>query len=77
MFEDIDVLENSVALLINRATKDINIIREKFIEKINFKDEKMAKVIRFTKNSTFKFNNVNSEGEVTTGSLFEDIYKSI
>ena len=74
MFLDIDVLENSVALLINKATKDLKVIRKKFIEEIKFKDERMEKVIKFTKNSTFKFNNVNSEGEVTTGSLFEDIY---
>ena len=77
MFEDIDALENSVALLINRATKDLKIIREKFIEVIEFKDEKIKKFIKFTKNSTFKFNNVTLVGEVTTGSLFEDIYKSI
>ena len=53
MFLDIDVLENSVALLINRATKDLRIIRENFIEVIEFKDEKMDKVIKFTRNSTF------------------------
>ena len=76
MFEDIDIIKDSVALLINKASpkKTVEILRKAFIEKINVTDEKAKKVVSFTKNSTFKFNNIEDEGEVSTGSLFEDIY---
>ena len=33
----------------------------------------MIKVIEFVENSTFQFNEVKTEGEVTIGDLFENI----
>ena len=33
MFEEIDILKNSVALLINKSTRKIETIRKSFIEK--------------------------------------------
>jgi hypothetical protein len=79
MFEDIDIIKGSVALLINKASekKTIKILREAYIEKINVTDEKAKKVVNFTKNTTFKFDNIDIEGEVSTGSLFEEIYSSL
>ena len=37
MFENIDILENSIALLINKSTpdKDIECLREGYIDEIN------------------------------------------
>ena len=57
MFEDIDILKNSVALLVNKSSKSLTAIRN-CIEKINeeIKNPKIIKVIDFTKNSTFLFN---------------------
>ena len=79
MFEDIDILKNSIALLINKASKkrDVKCLREGFIDEIKITDEKAKKVIEFTKNSTFKFDNIEEEGEVSTGCLFENIYQQI
>ena len=59
MFEDIDILENSVALLVNKSTKKLVIIRN-FIENIKQKidDPKMIRLINFTKNSTYLFNEI-------------------
>jgi|APCry1669189768_1035252.scaffolds.fasta_scaffold321524_2 hypothetical protein len=51
MFEDINILENSVALLINKSTKKVETLRNIYIEGINktISDPKMKKVIEFTK----------------------------
>lgn len=78
MFENIDILKNSVALLVNKATKKQETIRKQYIEKIKeqLTDSRMIKVIDFTQNSTFVFNEVKDIGEiVSTGNLFEDIYQ--
>jgi GTP1/Obg family GTP-binding protein len=48
MFEDIDILKDSIALLINKASRKIETLRNNFIEKIDFTDEKSIKVIKFT-----------------------------
>jgi len=48
MFEDIDILKDSIALLINKASRKIETLRKNFIEKIDFTDEKSIKVIKFT-----------------------------
>ncbi len=62
MFEDIDILKNSVALLINKSSKSLTTIRN-IIEKIKqeIKNPKIIKVIDFTKNSTFLFNQIKEE----------------
>lgn len=77
MFEDINILKNSVALLVNKATKKLETLRKNFIEKIKdqLTDERMIKVIEFTENSTYIFNEVKDIGEVSFGNLFEDIYQ--
>ena len=51
MFEDINILENSVALLINKSTKKVETLRNMYIEEIKktIFDPKMRKVIEFTK----------------------------
>lgn len=52
MFEDIDILKDSIALLINKSTKKVETIRNMFIEEIKkqITDPKVIKVIDFTKN---------------------------
>ena len=62
MFEDIDILENCVALLINKSTKKLVTIRN-YLELIKdqITDQKMIKVINFTKNSTYQFNEVKED----------------
>ena len=57
MFEDINILENSVALLINKASekKSLQALRN-HIEKIIISNDKAKRLLEFTKNSTFKFN---------------------
>lgn len=66
MFEDIDILKNSIAILINKATKKVETIRKNFIEKLKDQtsDERIIKVIKYTENSTFIFNEIKNVGEV-------------
>ena len=57
MFEDINILKDSIALLVNKSTKKLETIKQQYIEKINeqIKDPKTKKLIEYLQNSTFIF----------------------
>jgi hypothetical protein len=48
MFEDIEILKNSVALLINKASRKLETLKKIFIDKMDFNDDRVTKVIKFT-----------------------------
>ena len=47
MFEDIDILKDSIALLINKASRKIETLKNNFINKMDFNDDRITKVIEF------------------------------
>ena len=62
MIEDVNILENSVALLINKSSKKIVTIQN-YIEKIKqqISDQKIIKIIDFTKNQIYLFKEIQKE----------------
>ena len=48
MFEDIEILKDSIALLINKASRKIETLKKNFIDKMDFNDDRITKVIKFT-----------------------------
>lgn len=62
MIEDVNILENSVALLINKSSKKIVTIQN-YIEKIKqqISDQKIIKILDFTKNQIYLFKEIQKE----------------
>ncbi len=62
MIEDVNILENSVALLINKSSKKIVTIQN-YIEKIRqqISDQKIIKILDFTKNQIYLFKEIQKE----------------